>query len=293
MKQIRELYLQSASGDRWGLNGENGVYATNLSGFGVTLSPTYADLTRGFFTVTTDESEPQPTLAFTIVFAQNAYMVYQQFVDWLSAAGTLAICYNPTGAQEFFRDVNLNFLQKGELSAVGWLEVPCSFACKTPWYTPVPTTLSLLNSGVDNSKRYSYCYKTELAYGTDSSAALSCSLIGAGHIPGALDLVYYGEISNPKIRLVGTVSGTVYGICSVQASLSAGDRLTYSSRYGGSYVRKVEASGEETDLLDVLDLASAPFFRIPTDEPCTLSIEADAAFSGFADLTIYHYFRSV
>ena len=58
MRRIRKVYLQNAAGDRWGLNGENGVYVSSLAGFGYTLSPTYADLTRGFFLAVSGESEP-------------------------------------------------------------------------------------------------------------------------------------------------------------------------------------------------------------------------------------------
>ena len=43
----------------------------------------------------------------------------------------------------------------------------------------------------------------------------------------------------------------------------------------------------------MLDLSTMPFFHIPVNEPCTLSVEADAAFSGSAELTIYYYYRSV
>ena len=87
MRRIRKVYLQNAAGDRWGLNGENGVYVSSLAGFGYTLSPTYADLTRGFFLAVSGESEPQGTVPFTVYFTRNAYAVYQSFVDWLAAAG--------------------------------------------------------------------------------------------------------------------------------------------------------------------------------------------------------------
>lgn len=293
MRRIRKLYFQNASGGRWGLNGEHHAYASNLAGFGVTLAPTYADLTRGFFLPVSDESEPQNAIAFTLTFTRSAYATYKSFVDWVSAAETLTLCYDANGSQEYWRDVEINFLQKGELNEVGWLEIACSFFPTSPWYKPSPTSLSLDASGVDESKRYDYCYDADLIYGSDSSAAMSGTIYGGGHVPGALELTYYGAIVNPTIRLTGDVSGKTYGVCSVTASLSASDRLEYSSRYEDSHVYKVSASGAVTDLLDVLDLSTTPFFRIPVDEPCTISVESDAAFSGSADLIVYYYYRSV
>ena len=290
---IRKLFFQNAAGQRWGLNGDRGVYASNLSGFGFTLSPSYADLSRGFFVPVSDEAEPQNTLAFTLTFTRNPYETYEALVNWLAAAGTITIVYNPAGKREFCRDVSVNFLQKGEKNASGWLEVPCSFFCNTPWYLPSPTTLFLGTAGEDNQKRYDYRYTADLRYGQNSSGALSGIIAGAGHIPGSLELTYHGAITNPKIRLVGNISGKTYGLCSVEAVLSVSDIFKFSSRYENSCVKRIAAGGGETDLLDALDLSSTPFFHIPVDEPCTVSIEADTAFTGSADLLIYYYYRSV
>lgn len=293
MRPIRKLYFQNAAGQRWGLNGEKGVYASNLSGFGFTLAPTFADLNRGFFTSVSDENEPQNNLAFTMIFTRTPYESYKALVDWISAAGTLTIVYAPTAKQEFCRDVSVNFLQKGELSEVGWLEIPCSFFCNTPWYKPSPTSLSVQGNGIDESKRYDYEYTEALRYGADSSASISTSIAGAGHIPGSLELSFYGAIVNPRIRLTGEISGKVFGICSIAATFGETDLLKFSSRYEDSYVKRISANGQETDLLDALDLSSVPFFHIPVDEPCTVSIEADASFTGRVDMLIYYYYRSV
>jgi hypothetical protein len=293
LKSIRKLYFQNAAGQRKGLNGDNGVYATNLSGFGVTLAPSYADLSRGFFSPVSSETEPQNTLAFTMMFTRNAYDVYQSFLNWLSASETITIVYNPTGQQEYFRDVSINFLQKGELTEVGWLEIPCSFFCCTPWYLPTPTTLRLNNTAGSRRKRYDYRYAPDLRYGLDSTAALAGTIAGGGHVPGALELTYYGAITNPQIRLTGNLTGKTYGICRVAVVLNPGDVLKISTRYENSYVKRITAAGVETDLLDELDLSTEPFFHIPVNEPCTVSVEADSAFSGNADLTVYYYYRSV
>lgn len=290
---IRTLYLQNAAGERWGLNGDRGVYASNLAGFGFTLSPSFADLSRGFFIPVSDEAEPQNAVPFTITFTQNAYETYQSMVNWLAAAGTLTLIYMPTFHQEYCRDVSINFFQKGEKNAVGWLEVPCSLFCNTPWYLPSPTSMDLGESGSDESKRYSYEYTETLMYGEDNLASLSGEIVGAGHIPGSMVLTYRGAITNPRIRLTGKASGRTYGVCSVETVLAATDTLQFSSRYENSYVKRITAGGEETDLLDALDLSSTPFFHIPVDEPCAVTIEADAPFTGSADLLIFYYYRSV
>ena len=288
---IRKLYFQNAAGQRWGLNGENGVYASELSGFGFSLDPSFADLGQGFFSPSSDNSEPQNALAFTVILTRNAYATFQSFSNWLASAGTLSIIYDPTGNREYCRDVSVNYLQKGEKNQVGWLELPCSFFCHTPWYLPSPTSLSMTGAGQDKSKRYPFRYPYR--YGYDSTAALTTSIAGAGHIPGAIRLIYRGAITNPQLRLVGRITGKTYGLCNLSVILDEGDALEYSSMYRNSYVKRIRADGQETDLLDALDLTLSPFFHVPVNEPCLLSIEADAPFTGRAELWVYYYYRSV
>ena len=101
MRNIRKLYFQNSRGQRWGLNGDRGVYASNLAGFGLTLSPNFADLGRGFFSPVSDEAEPQNPLAFTLTFTRNPYETYDQLVSWLTSAGTITVVYDPTGKKEY------------------------------------------------------------------------------------------------------------------------------------------------------------------------------------------------
>lgn len=293
MKQIRKIALLNGAGERYGFNGELGIYATGLAGFGVALNPSFADLNRGFFARVNDELEPQGTLTLTIVFTQNPYKLYKDFVDWISASVVLSIAYNPTGDQEYHRDVIVSSMAKEELTDVGWLEVPCSFYCLTPWYLPSPTSLRIEQSNDAETKVYDYGYSDVLRFGSESAASFSGEVVGAGHIPGSLEISYYGAISNPRIRLSGNISGKTYGICSIAAVLSETDRLHFSTKYENSFVKQISATGVETDLLDKLDLLTNPFFHIPVSEPCTLSMESDTEFTGTADMLVYYYYRSV
>lgn len=290
---IRKLFFRAQSGEQIPLDGTNGIYAADLSGLGLSLTPSYADLGRGFFTPVSRETEPQSAVAFTLVFTCNPYAEYTRLINWLAAAESLQLVYRPAGGSVYYRDVDVNFIQKGELTAVGWLECPSSFLALTPWYNPVPVEIGLGQYKPGENKRYAYRYSANLRYGADSTASMSGTISGGGHIPSAMSLTYRGAITNPKIRLTGNISGKTYGICSVETVLVPSDTLVLSTRYNNSYVKRISASGEETDLLDALDLSTDPFFRVPITEPCTISVEAGAVITGRADLLIYYYYRSV
>lgn len=293
MRSIRKLYFKNAAGGRFDLNGKNGAYAKALAGFGFSLAPSFANLGSGFYPTVSDVNEPQNSLAFSVVLTIDPYDTHQALMDWLNTAGTLTIVYDPNGKQEYYRDVTVRFVEKGELNQAGWLELLCSFACTTPWYLPIPTIMRISASAQDSGKRYDYTYGEDLRYGPDSVASMSAVIANSGHVPGALRLTFRGAVTNPQLRLVGNVSGRTIGVCDLSVALTDTDTLEFSSQYDNSYVKKISAAGVETDLVDVLDLRLSPFFHIPVDEPCTLSVEADAAFSGYAELTAYYYFRSV
>lgn len=290
---MRKFYLEDAAGQRVALNAESGIFFSAPAGLGFTLTPSYADLKRGFFQAVANDAEPQNSFTGTLTFYKaEPYRQWQQFVDWCALAGQLVLVYKPYNGTEYYRQVDIAYLTKGELNAVGALEVPASFSCLSPWYERAPSTLDMQNSE-GSAIRYTYRYTDDLIYGADSSATLSGTIYPGGHIPGSVQLRYTGVILNPRVRLVGNVSGKTYGITSVAASFGASDVFELSTQYRDAHAYKIAADGSITDLLDSISLATDPFWHIPIDEPCTISVEADAAFTGSAELLVYYYYRSV
>lgn len=290
---IRKFYLQGKSGQRLNLNAVNGIFFHSVQGLGFSLSPAYADLKTGFFRSIADDAEPQGSVAGTLTFyGSDPYRQWQEFANWCSNNTPLTLVYIPSGTQEFLRTVDIAYMSKGEKNSVGALDVPCSFSCLSPWFRPTPSQLSLENLQ-GNAIRYTYRYTETLVYGADSTATLSGTIAAGGQIPGALRLRYFGEILNPKVRLVGNESGTTYGLCAVNTAIQPGSVFELSTVPTDPHVQQIAADGKISDLEDYLSLSTEPYFRIPTNESCTLSVEADAVFDGSAELEIYYYFRSV
>lgn len=290
---MRTFAFRNAAGNLFDLTGGRGVYLTEPAGLGIQLSPAFADLTRGFFTPVSEETEPQSTITGTLIFTASAYATYQVLCNWIFAAGSLSLVYSPIPGVTYYRDVTINFLQKGELDRLRWLHCPLSLFATTPWYRPQPFVADMESGTADTNKRYDYVYTRQLQYGTDASGSMSALIQPAGHVPGALDVRYHGPITNPRIRLSGRVTGRALGLCRITATFAQGDTFLYSSRYNDAYVRKKAPDGTVTDMLDALDLSTSPFVHPPADEPCIVSIEADSAIVGTAEILAYYYYRSV
>lgn len=291
--RCREFYFQNQAGERYDLMGKNGVYVRDPAGLGTSASPTFADLRHGFFLSTSSDARPQEAFTGTLVFTRAPYPEYRRFVRWLSHAGKLILVYNPDGSQEFYKGLSLNFLQKSELNEVGWLEIPFSFFQTTPWYMPLPTRFDVSNAVSGTPKRYTYRYAADLRYGANVAGILSATLQGGGDDPGSIVVRYLGAAINPRIRLVGNVSGKTYGSCAAAVTLLPTDTLEYSSDPTHSHLYRISADGAVTDLLPVIRDLSNCWFRLPIDEPCTLSLESDSHIDGTAAITVYYYYWSV
>ena len=289
---MRKFYFANAAGERWPLQGEKGVFLTDPTGLGVTLAQTYADLQNGFF-VGVGVSEPQSAPHATLLFTRPAYSAYRQLINWLAAAGDLEMIYCPYGAEEFHRRVDVQAISKGELDEHQFLQSELSLLARSPWFKASATHFDLASQITDESMRYEFCYTDGLIYGDDFTSALSGTLYPDGHIPAAISVTFYGGAPSPTISLTGQLTGRLYGACRISDTLTSGETLLFSSGYFDSYVRKISANGSKADLLAKIELDGEPFFRLPLTEPCTLSIAAQAAINGSADVQVFYYFRSV
>ena len=290
---MRKFYFLNSSGERWPLQGEKGVYITDPTGLGVTLAQTYADLQNGFFVGVSSANEPQSAPHATLLFVRPAYAAYRQLINWLAAAGDLELVYCPYGTEEFHRRVDVQAISKGELDEHAFLACELSLLARSPWFKAAATRLDLASQSADESLRYDIVYTDDLIYGEDATASLSGTLHPDGHVPAAISVTFSGGAASPVISLTGQLTGKLYGACRISDTIASGETLLFSTDYLDSYVRKLSAAGVQTDLLSKIDLDGEPFFRLPLTEPCTLTIAAQAAISGAADVEVFYYYRSV
>ena len=307
MRNFRKLYLQRGlSGERWDLNGESGVYATDLAGLGVSLAPSFYDLGDGFFQINDEHKHPQGSPTFTSVFVSSPYATYRRMANWIMASPELYLVYKPYGNDEYLRRVTLSFLTKGEMDLLGHLNVPTAVLAMTPWFIPTPTEMSLTTlTGPrkaylwdEEEQDWGYRYSDDLRYPGDTPGDMSAQIVPAGHQPAAILLRYHGVLVNPTLRLVGLTSGKTYGICSLTArgglTLGASDTLDYSSHKTDQHLLRVAADGQVTDLLPKVDLSrGTPYFRAPNTEAAVFRIESPAAITGEAELTVNYYYGTV
>lgn len=296
--------LENENGERYDLTAPAPIYMVNVEGLGAVGDSAFASLGDGFFLMTDDDRSREP-ITGDLIYRDGAYGNYQNFVNWLMAAETLFFCYTPL-EEEYRRVVKLRYINKDRRDSAGWMRASISFDPLTPWYRATNAEVEI-TVWTGNIKEYtgeddSYTYglddpladdPDELHYAGESASDMSAVIYPAGHEPAALILRYRGAIDNPRFRLVGDNTGTVYGICDIEVSLVDGEAIELCTQRENSYIKRIAADGTETDLLDNVNLSFDPYFRAPVNEPSTVYIESDAQIEGAAELTIFNYYRTV
>lgn len=286
---MRKFYIQNHLGERKNLTNPKGILLKNPAGLGFSITNTFAGIDDGFFALSKATGKQQ-TIACDLLF-MNGYADFKAFVDWLTAAESLTIVYVP-GTSEYYCDVKINYLTKTELDRAGVLTVPASFYAVTPWYSPLILKISMRKQS-SKAMRYPFRYNSSLLYGSNSAGNYSAEIPAAGHIPSAIDLEYTGQLTNPRLSIVGLSSGKTYGVCDVNAIISDGETFSVSTRQNNSFIRKIDSNGNIVDLTDSIDPSTDPFIRIPTTENCRLSIQSENDLQNEVSVSIYRYYRAV
>lgn len=294
MRPIRSFALINAVGDRYDLNGADGIYASDPTGLGLSLSPVMGDVGRGFFAILSDESEPQLPCGFTVTFTDraNAYDQYFALARWLAAAGdALLLAYAPTPETEYLRSVSVTRISKSEKDQVGWLPVGVELRPRTPWYLPTPLDVPVEDQ---SDKLLRFPWRMDRArYDLTDRSRFSAELPPGGDVPAAIRFVYSGSaVADPELTLTGLLTGTVYGRCVIHTSLAADETLDYFSGYLTGHVRKITATGAVVDLTDALDPANDNYMRLPVAEPASLAFAVNGQ-PGRATAEVDYFFRTV
>lgn len=286
---MRKFYIENENGERRDLNNKGGVFFENPAGLGLVNEIEYAGIGQAFFD-NVSEMATQDSIVGDIVFTKNSYEKYRDFVNWIFRAEKLLLIYSPCGTNEFYRRVELSYLTKTELITGKWLRAPISLACLTPWYAPSPLNLSLTKQS-SNAMRYDFSYVPSLIYGSSTAGNMATDIEAMGHIPAAMVIKYTGIASNPAVVLT-RANGEELGKCAITGTIAEGETLEVSTAYGDSYVIKKTATGV-VDLLNEIDIAKNPFFKIPLYEPCTIRLTADDVMTGETEAQMFVYYRSV
>lgn len=283
---MRYFGIQNEKGERWDLNGEAGLWFSNVEGLGIEDGSSYASIGHGFFRHIVTPDLPMVSIPGDMVFMPpNAYEKYRQFVSFIVGSKDLRLMYRPYGATTFYRRVKCEYVQKGVLTQNKKLVCPTSFAPVTLWYLPQPLELVMQEASEDDMK-FPFVFDSNLKFGSALVGSWAVEITPSGDEAASIVFEYDGAAVNPILTLTGSDSETEYGRCAVGKTV---DGLRFSSQYLDSYITEEDG----TDLMDDVSPGYDPFFRVPVSEPCVLVFDDSGELTGNAKVTVNYYYRSV
>lgn len=262
------------------------------SGLGFSNSVAYLEQSKGFYGVTSLKPNQQ-SIAGTIVFTdrQKAYNDYRTLTQWINAnERQLTLVYKPYGEEEFYCDVVITSISKGELKEYGWLECSIAMDTLTPYYSK--QNLVLRFDGADTEgKRYPYGYPYR--YG-NSHKPTTISLKLDGDFDAYLLARITGGLSNPYLVLKNKDTNEIIGRLGFDnLDLNDGEALLYDTRPQscGVWIQRGNSIENVIDRVK-LEQGVQSFFAIPKNTPCELTLQMTDKVNSGTNVTVYQYWRT-
>lgn len=291
---MRKFWLEDPFGKKVSCSDPGKLWFENPSGLGYSMARGYESIKPGFFVKTSSEEDQVP-LTGTLTLRAQPYSTYASITDWLctidaTSERPMKIVYSPEKDVQYYRDVSVDVISKGELSKWGPLECPVTINPLSPLYTRQTVNITI-SPAVESYKQYDYTYPYYyIGYLDPASEPFE---IG-GHYPGELELEANGPLANPILTVTKTNTRELCGkIDLTGTSIARGEKLVYSSRGEQAGIWIVE-DGIKTDLIDRVELYADTevFFTIPPHTPLTVTIEVSGVLATTAVLKVYTYYRT-
>ena len=287
---MRKFYIENSVGERLSLCDHHNLWLNLPKGLGMEMDVDYASVEPGFWEVSSFD-EKQSSITGTLLFLDsNPYKSFREITDWLITAASLKFIYCPYGTEEYYRDIHINKIDKGEKTLSRMLSIPMTITPLTPWYDRAHLTFIFAVSQDSSHKRYNYHYPYRYAL---SAIPNSVDFQIGGHYPGEIELRANGPFNSPILTLTNTITKVVLGRLDLSGMLfDQGETLCFSSRVNNPGVWKM-SGGVKTDLIDevFLDANIETFFKVPPNTPVTATMVVSGTMDGGATMDVLKYYR--
>ena len=284
--KVREFKLVNEKGQEYSLMDiKNTCLLTNPSGLGFQYENQYEQLGNTFVKSISKISQTKVTGQANFLKYEN----YRKLVDFITSSEKIRISYKvpySTGTREFFKDVSVDLLNKGDKSQNGVLSENISFTSLSLWYEQLQTVYEVGNT--DSEVRWDFKWDSKFA-GYD---VRRLQYINQGHVDASIQVAINGNVQNPKIELL--INNEIVQSVELNTTIEENERLLYSSKENEFYIKRVLADGTEESLLDLdtINFENDILIRIPKNKSAEIRLRADNDITS-AYLTIYAYYIAV
>ena len=288
---VRKVYFVNQDGDRINCLLRSSFF-NDLQGLGFANEYNMLSPKDGFYTIT-EQQTVQPSISGIISFIdrKTAYKDYRTLTSWINRATELSIAYAPYDNIEYFIDVAIDSVSKGELDTGGYLSCDISFLALTPWYSANPATLSFDESILHDIKRYDYNYSYKYV-NTTTPGELDFTV--SGDYDAAIYFVAQGGLEDPVLTLLNKSTGAIIGQVDLTGlTVNDNQQLVFATtkKRNGIWIKE---GTNYTDIIDqvILTPGVEVFFNAPRNTDLTIRFTVSGTLQTATSLTLYEYYKT-
>lgn len=285
---VREFKLVNEKGQEYSLMDiEKYCLLTEPSGLGYSYTTEYEQLANRFITNLRKLEQGQINGTINCLYYDN----YRALVDFIESSENLKFAYKipyKNGQKEYFKDVNIQHIEKTQIKTNGTISEPIAFDCLSLWYEENTTIYTI--EPVSNEIRWDFRWDSRF---TDYNAR-NLQFINKGHEEAPIMIEINGHVINPIIELY--VEGELYQTVKVKTEIAKYEKLIYDTRENKFFIGKENTDGTKTDLFDLdyidFDDVHDNVIRLPKNKSCEIKLTADNEVLN-AKITILVYYKIV
>ena len=284
---VREFKLINEKGQEFSLMDiYNHCLLTDPSGLGYAYTTEYQQLGETF--ISNLRNIQQGQINGTLNFMN--YDNYTSFVNFVEGSEGLRfgykMPYSDGSTREYFKDIEIQSLEKTQLQPNGILSEPVVFDCLSLWYEE--NTIIYTIEPQTNEIRWNFEWDSRF---TDYDTR-TLQYINQGHVEAPIYVEIDGQVINPKIELY--VEGELYQTVAINTDIAQYEKLLYDSRENQFFIGKQNTDGTKNTLfsLDYIDFENDNVIRLPKNRSCEIRLTADNEVLN-AKLTIYPRYKAV
>lgn len=285
---VREFKLVNEKGQEYSLMDiKNYCLLTDPSGLGYSYNTEYEQIDEMFFTNLRKMAQGQISGTINCLYYDN----YKALVDFIESSESLKFAYKipfKDGQKEYFKDVNIQSIEKTEIKTNGIISEPIVFDCLSLWYEENTTVYTI--EPVSNEIRWDFRWDSRF---TDYNTR-NLQFINNGHVEAPILVEFTGKVINPVIQLY--VEGQLYQELKFNITINEYEKLLYCTRKNEFYIQKQNTDGTLEDLynLDVLQDFDKinEVIRIPQNKSCEVRLLADNDVLN-AKITVWAYYKGI
>lgn len=186
------------------------------------------------------------------------YDNYRNFINFVESANSLKFVYIiplENGTIEYFKDVDIASIEKGQKGLNGLLICPVIFTIKSLWYEQKEVVYNITTQ--EDEVRWNFRFNSRFVSYNNRKIIFQ----NQGHTNAPFLVEMDGYLLNPSILI--EINGEEVYELTFDLTLQSGEKLFYCTRDTDLFVYKQSSDGTITNLFDSLDLNKINFFKIP------------------------------